>query len=84
MSEDGSTLCFDVALYKDPEIINDLSLDTLRSGHKEISASSLWRFELPLDESLDGAKVAGRPLAAGVEFFDFLGINAAYKGKEHR
>jgi len=84
VSEDGSKLCFDVSLYKDPEIINDLSLDKLRAGRNDVSGSSLWRFELPLNENIDGAEVSGKPLATSVEYFDFPAINAAYKGKEHR
>lgn len=84
LSKDGSKLCFDVSLYKDPQIINDLSLDKLRTGRNEVSKSSLWRFELPLDDSLDGTRVSGKPLVADVEYFDFPEFNQAYKSKEHR
>ncbi|CAD7700294.1 unnamed protein product, partial [Ostreobium quekettii] len=83
VSEDGKRLCFDVSRYEDPQIVNDLLLENLRPGENEVSQSSLWRYELPLDGP-DGGEVTGRCLAPGVDFMDFLSFNKEYKGKANR
>lgn len=83
--QEGDTLVFDASVYTDPQIVNDLLLDKLRSGPtgEEVSPSQLMRMSIDLT-SEEGSMVEGwMPLTHSLATFEFPAINPKWRGRKN-
>eukprot|EP00878_Enallax_costatus_P010147 GHUV01010592.1.p1 GENE.GHUV01010592.1~~GHUV01010592.1.p1 ORF type:complete len:535 (+),score=145.73 GHUV01010592.1:183-1787(+) len=95
-SEDGRTLHVDLAVFDDPNILNDLKLKNLRSGPeqgREVTGSQYMRLNIPLDAPCYSGSLihikGPQPLipdaaAKHVDFVDFPSIHPGFKGRPYR
>eukprot|EP00877_Chromochloris_zofingiensis_P002846 jgi/Chrzof1/12562/UNPLg00514.t1 len=85
-SPDGNTLYVDMAAYDDPTIVNDLHIDPLKAGSKELSPSWYKRITIPLDGSTNTLQ-APQPLVKDPvkhSYCDFPMVNPALRGQPYR